>query len=291
MVFLNHEERALLFKKLHRPGDPLILVNIWDAGSAKVVTERGVKALGTSSLALAESFGYADGENIPLRDFVRIVGRIAATSNLPLSVDVEGGYGQDTDAVEKCVLAVVEAGAVGITIEDGMLGGRRTVIPAGLHRWRIKAARHAADRLRKSLFINARIDTYVSGLGGAEAARETLRRAKIYRDAGADGIFVPGLSDPAVIERLVAEVALPINVLLTRKMPSVDVLGELGVARVSVGTAPFEFFRTSLGSAVSSFNRTRSIDAFAPTRGAAEPAVVPAEAPAAPRRITLLKTG
>jgi len=263
MVFLSQEERALVFKRLHCPGNPLVLVNIWDAGSAKMVTERGAKALATSSCALAEACGYADGENIPVKDLARIVARIADTSNLPVSVDMEGGYGASCEALENSVAAVVTAGAVGINIEDGRRNGVRTLVSADIHGKRIKSARKAADRCRASLFINASIHTYLVRTGDyRETADETIRRAKAYRDAGADGIFVPGLSDPAVIQRLVDEIGLPINILLSPRTPSVDTLANLGVARISLGTAPFDFVRSAFGGAVSLFNRTKLAEAF-----------------------------
>jgi 2-methylisocitrate lyase-like PEP mutase family enzyme len=155
--------RAHAFAALHRRGDPLVLVNVWDADSAAIVAGTGFTALATSSYSVAEAAGYCDGQDIPIAALTGIVQRIAAKADLPLSVDIEAGYGDDADTVEATVAAMLDAGAVGINLEDGLTQGRRVLIDPSRHRANIAAARRAGEKAGVPLFINARVDISSGG--------------------------------------------------------------------------------------------------------------------------------
>jgi 2-methylisocitrate lyase-like PEP mutase family enzyme len=210
------------FRRLHAEG-VLVLPNAWDVASARLVERAGAAAVATTSGAVAWSLGVPDGDRLPLDLLAGAVERIAAAVAVPVTADVESG-GPDVAAT---VRAVQAAGAVGINIEDG--GGA-----VELHRDRLAAAREAGG---PDLFVNARIDVFLFGIGepGGRLA-ETISRAGAYADAGADGIFVPGVLDLDVLRTLVAEIPLPVNALTGPHAPVVDELAAVGVRRVSVGT-------------------------------------------------------
>jgi 2-methylisocitrate lyase-like PEP mutase family enzyme len=210
------------FRSLHVPGDPLVLVNAWDAASARIVEAAGAAAIATTSAGLAWSLGAQDGNAVDRDLAVAAVARIAAVVSVPVSADVETGHGD----VAATVRGVRAAGVVGINLEDGADDVATQVA-------RIGAAR-AADA---DLFINARIDTFLRGLGGLD---ETVERAAAYLAAGADGIFVPGVADPEIIAALVERISAPVNIMVGPGAPVVSELAKLGVARVSLGSAVAE---------------------------------------------------
>lgn len=222
------------FAGLHRKGDPLLLINVWDVASAKTVLDSGARAVATSSGALAASQGFGDGEQLPITDLLRVVERIAALSSVPLTVDMEGGYGDTPEAVAANLRRVAEAGAAGVNLEDSLRSGARGLLDPAEQVERIAAARGAVP----SLFINARIDTYLLGGTGDGALADTVSRAELYRNAGADGIFVPGIADLALIQGLSETIAAPLNVLAETRTPSVADLTMAGVARISLGGWP-----------------------------------------------------
>ncbi|WP_406861832.1 isocitrate lyase/phosphoenolpyruvate mutase family protein [Streptomyces sp. HUAS MG47] len=225
-----HRDKALLFRSLHSSARPLALANAWDVASARVIEAAGAPAIATTSSGFSWAHGCPDGENLAVDQVVDLIARIVAAVDVPVSADIEGGYGQDAAGVAATVTRVLEAGAVGVNIEDG------TRPPAEL-RARLTAARAAADRAGASLFVNARVDTYLFGLGDpATRLQDTLERARGYVDAGADGVFVPGVTDPATIAVLAADVSVPLNVMAGPGAPTVSELGALGVARVSLGS-------------------------------------------------------
>ncbi|MEU6422513.1 isocitrate lyase/PEP mutase family protein [Streptomyces spiralis] len=225
-----HTDKALLFRSLHTPARPLALANAWDVASARVIEAAGAPAIATTSAGIAWSLGRPDGETVPPDQVVDLIARIVAAVGIPVTADIEGGYGQDAAGVAETVARVLEAGAVGVNIEDG------TRPPAELG-VRLTAARAAAERAGALLFLNARIDTYLFGLGDpATRLKDTLERAHGYMDAGADGIFVPGVTDPATIAELAEGISVPLNVMAGPGAPAVAELGALGVARVSLGS-------------------------------------------------------
>jgi 2-methylisocitrate lyase-like PEP mutase family enzyme len=224
-------EAAATFQKLHAGPDVLILPNAWDAASARVVENAGAKAIATSSAAVAWSHGFADGHDLPIARLVATIEEIARVVRVPLSADAEGGYSDDPAVVGENIAALIEAGAVGINLEDG----RDT---PELHCAKIAAARAAAARAGVALFINARTDVYLKKLVPAEAAvAETITRGRAAKDAGASGLFVPGLVAPSDIAAIVAAVDLPLNLLAWPGAPSLADLKRLKVRRLSAGTA------------------------------------------------------
>lgn len=239
------------FRDLHRPGDPLILYNIWDAGSADAVARAGAKALATGSASVAGALGYPDGEAVPLDHLLTVVARIRAVTPLPLSVDFEAGYGDSPQAVAANAERLADLGVVGINLEDGIPpeNGIRT---ADDHAARIAAIRGACD-----LFINARTDLFLQNPPEAHQGllADALRRAEIYAGAGAEGFFVPGLVDPALIGTLCRDSALPVNIMASPAAPSVAQLANLGVARVSFGPFPWRAAMKTLHDAASEILR------------------------------------
>lgn len=218
------------FRSLHVPGSPLLLANAWDAGSARLIESCGAAAIATTSAGLAWSRGYPDGDVLPPTVLASAVAEIARVVSVPLSVDVEGGYSDDPAAVGDVVRAIVDAGGIGINIEDGSASPDLLVA-------KIEAARSAASAAGVNLFINARTDVYLERLVAPDrAVDESLARAGRYREAGADGIFVPGIVDATSIRTIAAEAGLPLNVLVTAGLPPIPALAELGVARVSAGS-------------------------------------------------------
>jgi 2-methylisocitrate lyase-like PEP mutase family enzyme len=214
----DQARRAKSFHALHRQGNPLLLVNAWDAGSAAVIAEGGQNAIATSSYSVAEAAGYRDGQAIPVDVFIAIVTRIGASITLPLTVDIEAGFGDTAADAGATADAVIEAGGVGVNIEDGLLGGERVLVSSNLHAAKIAAVRESASRARVPLFINARFDGFLlSEDHDAGLVDEALRRAAIYREAGAHGFFVPGLTKPEWIARVVNECGLLVNVMLTAR--------------------------------------------------------------------------
>jgi 2-methylisocitrate lyase-like PEP mutase family enzyme len=236
---MNQSEKAARFAAFHIKGAPLLLYNAWDAGSAKCVLEAGAKAIATSSWAVAEAQGYRDGEVIPVGLVEQIVARIASTIDLPVTVDFEGGYSDDDSVLAENVSRLLELGIVGINFED------RVVKDVGLYAvdrqaHRIAAIRAAADKKGIDLFINARTDLFLGQAGDpAKSVGDALVRAKAYADAGASGLFVPGLQDDALIGRICDGAALPINVMVMDGVPSNERLANLGVARISYGPVPY----------------------------------------------------
>ena len=223
------------FRALHVPGDPLILVNIWDAGSAKVVAAAGAKAIATGSFGVAGAQGRADGEDFPLEDVFANLERILGVTDLPVTIDMESGYGADPAAVGVSVGRAKDAGAAGINMEDRMPGAADLfAIPEARARYP-----PAADT---GIFVNARCDSFrgadVTKDGDALVAA-TLERARAYADAGAGSLFVPFLLDPRYIGAICDASPLPVNILRGAGGPTHKELAGLGVARISHGHQPW----------------------------------------------------
>jgi 2-methylisocitrate lyase-like PEP mutase family enzyme len=237
----DQAERAEAFRRLHVPGDPLVIFNVWDAGSAQAVARAGARAIGTGSWSVAAAHGYADGERMPLPLAIANLERIVAAVDLPVTIDFEGGYGTRPDDVAGSVARAIRAGAVGINLEDGFADehGIRDIDDMVE---RIRAARAAADRTSVPLFINARTDFFLQ----ADPSRhdDTLvaaakERALAYAGAGASGLFVPCIFKPDHIRAICAATELPVNVMMMPTLPSHAELARLGVARISHGPGPY----------------------------------------------------
>jgi 2-methylisocitrate lyase-like PEP mutase family enzyme len=246
---------AAMFRDLHQ-GGLLILPNAWDAGSARLMENLGAKAVATTSAGVAWSHGYPDGDRLPVQLLLATVTDIARVIDVPLSVDVEGGYSDDPARVGEVVAAVIEAGGVGINIEDG--SGAPDVLCA-----KIERAKAAGARLGVDLFVNARTDVYLSGLAPeGRRVEESLARAERYRTAGADGVFVPGLTDADEIQAITSAVQLPLNVLARPGLPPAAVLGALGVRRLSAGSGIAQALFGRAASLAATFLRDGSSDSL-----------------------------
>jgi 2-methylisocitrate lyase-like PEP mutase family enzyme len=232
--------QAAALLDLHRPGHPLVLVNVWDAGSARVVEAAGAAAIATGSAGVAYALGRPDGERLARAEMMAVVRSVVSAVGLPVTADVEAGYGLAPDDVADTVAAVLEAGAVGINLEDvDPSGAHDVLIDLDDQLDRILAARARAQRAGVHLVVNARCDVYLGGIGDPQARLATaVDRANAYLEAGADCAFIPAVADAAAISALVAGVQGPVNVLATPASPSVGELARLGVARISLGSWP-----------------------------------------------------
>ncbi|UMR28572.1 isocitrate lyase/phosphoenolpyruvate mutase family protein [Massilia sp. MB5] len=245
-IHKNHDNQ---FHALHADG-LLMLPNCWDAGSARLAAASGARALATSSAAVAWGHGYADGGQLPADLLLSTVSGIQRRSGLPLSIDIEDGYSDDPERVAALVGAVIDAGAVGINIEDGAQA------PELLVR-KIAAVRRVAEQRGVKLFINARCDVFLRQLlEPQQRVQETARRAQLYREAGADGLFAPFISAEDEIRSLVAATPLPLNVLAMQGLPAPQRLLELGVRRLSAGSALSESMFACVQQSMQHFMRS-----------------------------------
>ena len=240
-------QQADTFRRLHEGPEILVLPNAWDAASAAMMEDAGAQAVATSSAAVAWAHGYADGDILPIPTLLAALGEMSRVLKVPLTADIEGGYSDDLATVAETIRGVIDAGAVGINFEDG---GRAP----DLHARKIETVREAAAKAGVALFVNARIDVYLRALAEGEAAlTETLRRAELYRAAGADGIFVPGPTDETLLETLAREIALPLNAMGRGGMAPADRLQALGVRRLSSATGPFRAAYAALARTIEAY--------------------------------------
>jgi len=237
----TQDEQARLFHSLHVPGQPLVLFNAWDAGSARAIADAGAHAIATGSWSVAAANGFADGERLPLALAMENLRRIVGAIALPVTVDLESGYGDAPAAVAATVATALEAGAVGCNLEDSFPadGSLRDVADQVA---RLAAARRAADGAGVALYINVRTDVFFQAPAATHdmaMVDAALDRARAYAAAGASGLFVPGV----VAERLIARIAdaspLPVNIMAMPGVPDRKRLASLGVARVSHGPGPY----------------------------------------------------
>ena len=237
MELETQRERAAAFLAMHSGPRILILPNAWDVASARVLEAAGFGALGTTSAGVAASLGYPDGERVPLDGMLRAVRRISESVMVPVTADIEAGYGVNEGAVAETVKGAIGAGAVGINLEDGANDPQPPLIELAAHAAKVSAARRAAASTGVPVVINARTDVYLLEVGEPRSRlREAVRRANAYLEAGADCAFVPGVGDAATIATLVREIAGPVNILVGPGVPAIPQLAESGVARVSVGS-------------------------------------------------------
>ncbi|MDA4119801.1 MAG: isocitrate lyase/phosphoenolpyruvate mutase family protein, partial [Thaumarchaeota archaeon] len=228
-------EKAERFRGLHDRKKVLILPNAWDVPSARVFEDVGFPAVATSSAGMMVSLGYPDGEEIPIEEFVSAVRRIARVLSVPLTVDIVGGFGQGPEDVAKTVKSVVDAGAVGINIED-FVHSTKALLPVEKQVERLRAVVRLQKSIGVHFVINARTDAFRFGPGDEGAKLdEAILRGIAYKDVGADCVYPMGLTDATSISKFVKAVDFPMNVMVRKGLPSVSELGRLGVARVSFG--------------------------------------------------------
>lgn len=231
---MTSSSHADLFHDLHADGI-LVLTNAWDVASAVIAQDAGAKAVATTSAAVAWAYGLPDGNQMSAGPVTDLAGRIVQAVDVPVSVDFEGGFAEDLDDLAGNIRDLVATGVVGINLEDTTPAAIRPVEEQAA---RIVAVRAAAEEAGVRLFINARTDIYLWGIGEEDGRfDETVRRSAAYLEAGASGIFVPGVADLAVVERLVTAIEAPVNMLVGSGSPTVKELAEVGVRRVSAGSA------------------------------------------------------
>lgn len=242
---VSQVDRAKAFHASHRPGQPLLLANVWDVVGAKLVESLGFSAQATASLAVSYSYGVADDELVPVDYTCDLARRISKASPLPLTVDFERGFGEDHGELADNVTRLIASGAIGMNIEDSFGSGALRPLPEQVKR--IEVVRRAADAVKVPFFINARTDAYMAPNNGSNRYEVAVERGKAFRDAGANG-FYPVLCEPDDMAKLVREVDLPLNAFYTPKA-SLTQLSEWGVARVSLGPRLFHIVVTIMRSA------------------------------------------
>jgi len=247
----TQKDKAIAFNDLHVKGSPLILFNIWDAGSAQTIAEAGAKAIATGSRSVASAHGFDDGEKIPISLALANLERIASSVALPVTLDFEGGYARQPAELSENISKLIAAGAIGINFEDRIVGGK------GLYTieeqcTRIDAIRAAAENAGLPLFINARTDVFLQSPPEAHSENlldEALKRGRAYAQAGASGLFAPGLRNANLIKKLCDESPLPVNIMVLPDTPSTKTMAQLGVARISYGPGPYRQMMAALAEA------------------------------------------
>ena len=243
----NQAAQAEAFRALHRQRPILVLVNAWDVASARIFEEAGMSAIATTSAGVAFSLGYPDGQKISRDEMLTAVARIASKVKVPVTADVEAGYGDRPEDAAQTAKGVIEAGAVGLNLEDGSDDAEHPLSDLSLQLEKIAAVRETARKLGVPLVLNARTDVYLLEVATPDRRyEETIRRLSAYRDAGADCLFAPGLRDGVLIRRLVRDLDYPVNILVGPGYPSIPDLQAMGVARVSLGSSAM---RATLGLA------------------------------------------
>jgi 2-methylisocitrate lyase-like PEP mutase family enzyme len=246
------------FAALHRPGDPVILFNIWDAGSAQAVERAGAKALATGSSSVAAANGFADGEELPMDFAIANARRIAESVELPVTVDFEGGYAAEPERAAANVARLAKTGAIGCNFEDQVVGSDQ-LYPIAEQAGRLAAVRRAVG---DAFFINARTDIFLKApieTHDSAMVDHSLERARAYADAGASGFFVPLLADLKLLERMCKESPLPVNFMVFPGCPSNKEVAATGVARISYGPFPHRALMAQLEQSAQ--------DAIAPLHG------------------------
>lgn len=242
---MQQQAGAAALRVLHSDGNILVLPNAWDVASARLIEDAGFKAIASSSAGIAFSLGYPDGQRISRDEMLAAVARIARAVRVPVTADAESGYGKTPEEAARTARAVLDAGAVGMNLEDAAGDSTGALVDLPLQLEKIRAVREIATRVKIPLVLNARTDVYLLQIGNPERRYdETVRRLSAFRDAGADCVFAPGLRDAPTIARLVSDLKCPVNILAGPGAPSIPELRNLGVARVSLGSA---VMRATLG--------------------------------------------
>jgi 2-methylisocitrate lyase-like PEP mutase family enzyme len=237
--------KAEQLRHLHSGPKMLVLPNAWDVASARILEDLGFPAIATTSAGIAATLGYPDGQKISRDEMLGVVARIAKAVHLPVTADVEAGYGVTVNDMTQTVKAVVVAGAVGINLEDVTGRHESSQVNLALQLEKIRAIRKATESLGVPLVLNARTDIYLMPIGPVETRfNRTVERLRAYREAGADCLFVPGLKDAETIAKLVRAVNGPLNILLAADAPTLRELEKMGVARASAGSG---VMRATLG--------------------------------------------
>lgn len=256
-------QKAEAFRRMHDGSRILVLPNAWDAASARIFEEAGYRAVATTSAGVSYAAGYADGELLPRDEMIAAIARIARCVEVPLTADIESGFGRHRDDVAEMVRLTIEAGAVGVNLEDTVHGASRTLFEEAEAVARIRAAREAAAAAGVAIVINARSDVFLLGIGEKSTRLDhVVRRLNAYRAAGADCLYAMGLFDAATIGRLVKAVNGPLNIMGLPGAPPVAELERLGVARVSTASGPARVAMTATRKAAAELLRSGSFEVF-----------------------------
>ncbi len=245
---MNQIEKANAFKAMHVAGAPVILYNVWDAGSAAAVVKAGASAIATGSWPVAAAQGYSDGQVMPMEEALANASRIIAAADVPVTIDFEGGYAEAPDEIAANVSKLIATGAIGLNFEDQIVGGEG-LYPVNVQTARIKAVRGAADAAGIPMVINARTDLFLKAPDSdvhAALMDEAVARCAAYAEAGGDSFFAPGLSDVGLIGELCARAALPVNVMHAGPADQIPALAAAGVGRISHGPIPYRALMTEL---------------------------------------------
>lgn len=236
------------FFDLHAQDKPLLLGNVWDVSSAKIFEKLEFQALGTSSAAMAKTLGYSDGEQMPFSDLLFMVEKIAKSTPLPLSVDLEAGYGNNAEQIVENVAKLHQLGVAGINIEDSkVIRGSRKLVEAEAFANTLSDIADRLKAMKMEIFLNVRIDTFLLDI--PNKLEETKRRIRLYERANAQGIFIPCITEPSDIAEINAFTALPINVMCMPALPDFKTLAQLGVKRISMGNFLHEYSYSALETA------------------------------------------
>ena len=244
------------FLNLHQQSQPLLIANIWDVKSAQVLEKAGYKAIGTSSAAVANSFGYEDGEQLPFELLIQLAKRVNQVTQLPVSVDIEGGFSRTVEGICQNIERLHDVGVVGINIEDSLPGNPRTLQVPDTFRNTLEGI---ADHLQKKnikVFINVRTDGFLLGL--PNALLETIQRIQGYEHTGVHGIFVPCIVNPDDIKAVVAATTLPVNVMGMPQLPAFAELQKLGVKRISSGNFAYQYILKVLEETMTNIQNEQS---------------------------------
>jgi 2-methylisocitrate lyase-like PEP mutase family enzyme len=242
---MNYEK----FHQLHHQATPFILANAWNVKSSKLIEEAGYQAIGTSSGAIAESLGYPDGEKIPFNELLYIVQRIKASTTIPVSVDMERGYTDDLNVLNDNIQKLLDIGVSGINIEDAQ--GK------DIYLRKLSSIKNYLVKTNQQLFINARTDVFLQKLDAP--LETTIKRAKLYQDAGADGLFVTAMQDTETIKTITSATTLPVNVVAVPKIASLDALQEAGIKRISMAVF---LYKAAYKQAADALQKIKSENSF-----------------------------
>jgi 2-methylisocitrate lyase-like PEP mutase family enzyme len=260
MVTTSQSELARQFLALHDRRKILVLPNAWDVASARIFEDAGFPAIGTSSAGIAFALGYPDGQKISRGEMLAVVHRIAAAVRIPVTADMEAGYGDKPEDAGLTAQEVLAAGAVGMNLEDAIHDQPDSLVDLNLQKEKIRAVAEITSRAGISFVLNARTDVFLAGIGPSETRlARCIERLNAYRDAGAQCLFAPGVKDKETIAQLASSVRGPLNILAVAGTPPVAELEKLGVARMSVGSGPM---RAALGLTARIARQLREEGAF-----------------------------
>ncbi|MGF7037751.1 isocitrate lyase/PEP mutase family protein [Mucilaginibacter lappiensis] len=237
------------FYELHHQPAPFLLANAWNAKSAKLIEAGGFPAVATSSGAIADSLGYADGEQIPFTELLYVIQRIKSAINIPLSVDFERGYSHDLAVINDHIQQLLDTGIAGVNIEDAE--------GEAVYLRKLESIKNYLVKTGQQLFINARTDAFLQKL--PEPMETVIRRAKLYQEAGADGLFVTGVGDPSIIKTITSTVSLPVNIVGNPNLASVEALGNAGVKRISTAVLIYRSAYRHLEQTLAAINTSQTL--------------------------------